>query len=100
MIYIDKIPNPSGSYSNAKMQPFPSCIALDDEQAAVFFAYNGFVTVSETEGGVSVEPNKEARDAYFASIPKSTDTEPTTEEILLELAADHEARICMMELGV
>ena len=26
--------------------------------------------------------------------------EPTTEEILLELAADHEARICMMELGV
>lgn len=24
----------------------------------------------------------------------------TTEEILLELAADHEARICMMELGV
>ena len=26
--------------------------------------------------------------------------DPTTEEILLELAADHEARICMMELGV
>lgn len=26
--------------------------------------------------------------------------EPTTDEILLELAADHEARICMMELGV
>lgn len=26
--------------------------------------------------------------------------DPTTEEILLELAADHEERLCMMELGI
>lgn len=32
--------------------------------------------------------------------PEAAEQEPTTEEILLELAADHEARICMMELGV
>ena len=32
--------------------------------------------------------------------PDPEPKEPTTEEILLELAADHEARICMMELGV
>lgn len=28
------------------------------------------------------------------------DPEPTTEEILLELVADHEARLCNIELGV
>ena len=32
--------------------------------------------------------------------PEAAESEPTTEEILLELAADHEAKICMMELGV
>lgn len=29
-----------------------------------------------------------------------TEPEPLTEEILLELAADHEERLCMMELGI
>lgn len=32
--------------------------------------------------------------------PEATESEPTTEEILLEIAADHEARLCEMELGV
>lgn len=32
--------------------------------------------------------------------PEAAEQEPTTEEVLLEIAADHEARICMMELGV
>lgn len=29
-----------------------------------------------------------------------TDQEPSTEEVLLEIAADHEERLCMMELGI
>lgn len=29
-----------------------------------------------------------------------TEPEPLTEEVLLELAADHEERLCMMELGI
>lgn len=85
MIYIDKNPNPSGAYPNAKNQPFPDCIALTDEQAAVFFEYNGFVTVTQTESGVTVEPNTEAWEAWKASLPDpepEPEAEPTTEEIL------------------
>ena len=32
--------------------------------------------------------------------PEAAEAEPTTEEVLLEIAADHEARLCEMELGV
>lgn len=32
--------------------------------------------------------------------PDTEEVEPTTEEILLEIAADHEARLCEIELGV
>lgn len=32
--------------------------------------------------------------------PPPPEPEPTTEEILLEIAADHEARLCEIELGV
>lgn len=36
-------------------------------------------------------------DADYAARPAP---EPTTEELLLETAADHEYRLCLMELGV
>lgn len=32
--------------------------------------------------------------------PEPVEPEPSTEEILLEIAADHEERLCMMELGI
>ena len=32
--------------------------------------------------------------------PEAAEAEPTTEEVLLEIAADHEARLCEIELGV
>lgn len=70
MIYIDSKPNPSGAYPNAKNQPFPGSIALTEEQAAVFFEYNGFVTVTETEDTVMMEPNVEAWEAWKASLPE------------------------------
>lgn len=40
---------------------------------------------------------QEEMDADYAARPAP---EPTTEELLLETAADHEYRICLMELGV
>lgn len=49
---------------------------------------NGVPTVTAWEPGTIPEPEP---------IP---DPEPTTEEVLLELAADHEARLCSIELGV
>ena len=75
MIYIDSKPNPSGAYPNPKTQPFPDCIPLDDEQAAVFFEYNGFVTVQD---GV-VTPNIEAWEAWKASLPEPEPDDPETE---------------------
>lgn len=82
MIYVDKAPNPSGAYPNPKNQPFPECIALTDEQAKVFFDYNGFVTITQDGETVTVEPNIEAWKAWRASLPEPTEAEPTTEEIL------------------
>ena len=99
MIYIDKAPNPSGAYPNPKTQPFSGCIALTDEQAEIFFHYNGFVTVTVDGDNVTVDPNTDAWEEWKVGLPEET-TEPTTEEILLELAADHEARLCEIELGV
>lgn len=49
---------------------------------------NGVMTVTKWTAGTIPEPEPEP------------EPEPTTEEILLELAADHEARICEIELGV
>ena len=47
--------------------------------------------------GRPVERTQEEMDADYAARPAP---EPTTEELLLETAADHEYRICLMELGV
>lgn len=80
MIYIDSTPNPSGAYPNPKNQPFPGCIELNDEQAAVFFEYNGFVTV--TTDPVTVEPNTESWEAWKASLPEPTEPEPTQLDII------------------
>lgn len=79
MIYIDRQPNPSGAYPNPKNQPFLGCIPLTDEQEAVFFEYNGFVFL--TEDG-EVVPNLTAWEAWKASLPEPTETEPTAEELL------------------
>lgn len=81
MIYIDSKPNPSGAYPNPKNQPFPGCIALNDEQAAVFFEYNGFVIVTKTETGVTVEPNVEAWEAWKASLPEPEEPKPEVDPV-------------------
>lgn len=46
--------------------------------------------------GVSQERTKEDMDAdYVPTVP-----EASTEDLLLEMAADHEYRLCLIELGV
>nr|DAW43768.1 MAG TPA: Protein of unknown function (DUF3807) [Caudoviricetes sp.] len=87
MIYIDSTPNPSGAYPGGKNQPFPGCIPLTDEQAAIFRQYNGFVIVTpstDNHGATSytVEPNTEAWEAWKATLPPETDPEPTDTEVL------------------
>lgn len=47
--------------------------------------------------GAPVERTKEEMDADFAERPVP---EQSTEELLLETAADHEYRLCLMELGL
>lgn len=89
MIYIDKQPNPSGSYPNAKNQPFHGCIPLTDEQAETFFEYNGFVTVTQDGESVTVSPNTEAWDSWKASLPEPEEPAPTPEERIAALEAEN-----------
>ena len=49
------------------------------------------------DGEQAVERTEEELEADRAARPAPP---PTTEEVLLELAADHEARLCEIELGV
>ena len=76
MIYIDPIPNPSGAYPNPKGQPFEGAIPLNGEEAAVFFRYNGFVTLTET----GVTPNTEAWEAWKAALPEEEPDPESAEE--------------------
>lgn len=62
-LFIDSAPNPSGAYPNPKMQPFPGCIELNDEQSALFLQYNGFVAISDDK----VTPNTAAWENWKAA---------------------------------
>ena len=56
-------------------------------------AYNGDILVLEI---------KKLADMSLVELEGGewTEPEPSTEEVLLEIAADHEERLCMMELGI
>ena len=101
MIYIDKTPNPSGAYPNPKNQPFPGCISLTDAQAAVFFEYSGFVTVTAENGAaVTVEPNVEAWEAWKAwkaSLPEPGEPELTEAERITALENAIAAGVALYE---
>ena len=96
MIYIDPIPNPSGAYPNPKGQPFEGAIPLNGEEAAVFFRYNGFVTLTET----GVTPNTEAWEAWKAALPvEKQEPQETVEERLTALEAALKAVLAGKEAG-
>lgn len=95
MIYIDSTPNPSGAYPSAKNQPFPGCVPLTDEQAALFRQYNGFVVVrpvTDGTGAVSyeIEPNTQAWEAWKAQQPEEPEPEPTMDDRVASLEANEE----------
>lgn len=99
MLYIRPTPNEGGAYPAPQRNPFPGALALADEQVAQLVAYNGFVTLTMENGAVtSITPNTEAWEAWKASLPAETDPEPTAEEITLDLLAEHEERLCMLEI--
>lgn len=75
----------------------------DGLDTGVFYEYNGFVTLTvEGDAVTAMEPNVEAWEAWKATLSEETaaTAEVSTEELLLEMAVDHEARICAIELGV
>lgn len=88
MHYITSTPNSSGAYPAPQSNPVPGLIPLTEEQTAMLTEYNGFVTITETEEGVTVVPNTEAWEAWKAAQPPETPAPPTMEERLtaLELA--------------
>lgn len=87
MVYVLSTKNPSGAYANPGLQRRRNTVALTDEQAETFFAYNGFVTI-ETEQGddgliaTSVTPNMEDWEVWKIEVEANNTTEqfPTIEE--------------------
>ena len=106
LLYIDPAPNESGAYPNPKMQPFPGCIALDEEQSQTFLAYNGFVTIQRIEDeetgeiGTLVEPNMEAWEAWRAAQAEPEPAPADMESLLMETSIDHEIRLAQLEFGL
>ena len=73
-MYINKIPNPSGAYSNPQSNKFPDSIDLSDEQLTEFLKYNGFVNLTiEGETVTDIEPNMKAWEAWKATQPNPLD---------------------------
>ncbi|MEM5766874.1 MAG: hypothetical protein AAGU32_01055 [Bacillota bacterium] len=99
MQYIFPNPNESGAYQGPQSDSFPGALALTDEQAAQLVAYNGFVILTvENVAVTAVTPNTEAWEAWKASLPAETEPGPTMEDLTLDLLAEHEERLCMLEL--
>ncbi len=99
MQYIRSILNESGAYPAPQSTSFSGALALTGEQATQLVAYNGFVTLTVEDGTVTaVAPDTAAWEAWKASLPAETDSDPTLEDLTLNLLADHEERLCMLEL--
>lgn len=93
MPYITQTPNSSGAYPAPQSNPAPGLLPLTDEQASIVTQYNGFVTITQTEDGIAVDPNTEAWEAWKANLPPETPRPPTAEE---RLAALESAMLTMM----
>lgn len=104
MKYIQPSPNPSGAYPAPQSNPFKGAIPLTENQAAYLVDRNGFVTVANTpdpedEGSsVTLTENTAAWEAWKSEEAAKPEPEPTPEETTLELLADHEERLCMIEI--
>ena len=110
MKIIPAAPNPSGAYppiQDGSYSAVPEGMAHwpDSLDTADFYGHNGFVvlTVEQVDGVptvISYAPNVEVWEDWLASLPPEPEPELTTEELLLGLAADHEYRISLQEMGL
>ncbi len=99
MQYIRSTPNESGAYPAPQSTPFTEALTLTDEQAAQLVAYNGFVALTVEDWAVTaVTPDTEAWEAWKANLPAEQEPGPTMEDLTLDLLAEHEERLCMLEL--
>lgn len=107
MMYLNTAITSEGAYGPPQSNPFPGAIPLTDEQVQTVVDYNGFVTITsheeEYEEGFfrtvyEVTPDTEAWEEWKESLPPEPEPEPTAEDITLDMLADHEERLCMLEL--
>lgn len=99
MQYIRSIPNESGAYPAPQSTPFQDSLLISEDLVQILVSYNGFVTLTASDNIVTeVTPNIEAWEAWKASLPALADPEPTMEDLTLDLLAEHEERLCMLEL--
>ena len=77
-------------------------VSIPEElDTGLFEAVNGFAELSLGEGGVlaAIAVNTAAREAWRALQPVPGESGPGTADITLDLLADHEYRLCLLELG-
>lgn len=104
MKYLNPNPNLSGAYPGPQERPFSGAVPITDGQAEYLVSRNGFVIVSDTpdpeiEGSrVTLAENTEGWETWKASLPPEPEPEPTAEDVTLDMLADHEERLCMLEL--
>ena len=95
-------------FSDAFRQPAEDDICINEQGGYQFRLFQGgeenpaLYTMGgipryRWDGSAAVLRTEEELEADRAARPAPP---PTTEEVLLELAADHEARLCEIELGV
>lgn len=81
---------------NVQSTPASGLLPLSGEQEAVYTQYNGFVTISSTDP-LEIEPDTEAWEAWKASRPAETATQPTLEQ---RIAALESAMLSMMGVNL
>lgn len=84
MWYLKKEANPSGAFPAPQSNSFADSVEITDEQLKTFLEYNGFVTITETEDGVVLEPNTELWNEWKASQPTPPDPLDKAKESKLE----------------
>lgn len=81
MWYVQSIHSEGAPYPGPQGTDAPGLIPITDEQCQILVEYNGFVVITQDEGGVvTVEPNVEAWEAWKAAHPEPDPTEELAKE--------------------
>lgn len=112
MYYINQVPDETGNHGNPVSVRGPGMVALPEELLEDYIAVKGFVVLTLEDQELDemapadpviagMEVNREALEAYEAEHPEvePEPEEPDQADVTLDLLADHEYRLCMLELG-